>query len=98
MSILFKLLSLINKKCLSCNNTPGKVYQCGACNPGYYLPSDASDLEKKACFKCEEGCETCDGTKENKICSKCSENYIFFEENTPEEVVDKALAYKPIIL
>ena len=23
-------------------------------------------------------------------------NYIFFEENTPEEVVDKALAYKPI--
>jgi hypothetical protein len=68
-----------NKKCLSCNNTPGKVYQCGACNPGYYLPSDASDLEKKACFKCEEGCETCDGTKENKICSKCSENYILFE-------------------
>lgn len=25
-------------------------------------------------------------------------NYIFFEENTPEEVIDKALAYKPIIL
>lgn len=25
-------------------------------------------------------------------------NYIFYEENTPEEVVDKALAYKPIIL
>ena len=24
--------------------------------------------------------------------------YIFYEENTPEEVVDKALAYKPIIL
>lgn len=25
-------------------------------------------------------------------------NYIFYEENSPEEVVDKALAYKPIIL
>lgn len=25
-------------------------------------------------------------------------NCIFFEENTPEEVIDKALAYKPIIL
>ena len=25
-------------------------------------------------------------------------DYIFYEENTPEEVVDKALAYKPIIL
>ena len=25
-------------------------------------------------------------------------NYIFYEENTPEEVVDKALAYNPIIL
>lgn len=25
-------------------------------------------------------------------------NYIFYEENTPEEVVDKALEYKPIIL
>lgn len=25
-------------------------------------------------------------------------NYIFYEENTPEEVVDKALVYKPIIL
>ena len=24
--------------------------------------------------------------------------YIFFEDNTPEEVVDKALAYKPILL
>ena len=24
--------------------------------------------------------------------------YIFYEENTPEQVVDKALAYKPIIL
>lgn len=25
-------------------------------------------------------------------------DYIFYEENTPEEVVDKALAYKPIYL
>ena len=25
-------------------------------------------------------------------------NYIFYEENTPDEVVDKALAYKPILL
>jgi hypothetical protein len=25
-------------------------------------------------------------------------NYIFYEDNTPEEVVDKALEYKPIIL
>ena len=25
-------------------------------------------------------------------------NYIFYEENTPEEVIDKALTYKPIIL
>ena len=25
-------------------------------------------------------------------------NYIFYEENTPEEVVDRALAYKPILL
>ncbi|WP_197971938.1 bacteriocin immunity protein [Treponema zioleckii] len=25
-------------------------------------------------------------------------NLIYYEENTPEEVVDKALAYKPIIL
>ena len=25
-------------------------------------------------------------------------DYIFYEENTPEEVVDKALAYRPIIL
>ena len=25
-------------------------------------------------------------------------NYIFYKENTPEEVVDKALAYKPIFL
>lgn len=25
-------------------------------------------------------------------------NYIFYEENTPVEVVDKALAYKPILL
>lgn len=25
-------------------------------------------------------------------------NYIFKEDNTPEEVVDKALSYKPILL
>ena len=25
-------------------------------------------------------------------------DYIFYEENTPEEVVDKALSYKPILL
>ena len=25
-------------------------------------------------------------------------NYIFYEENTSDEVVDKALAYKPILL
>ena len=25
-------------------------------------------------------------------------NYIFYEENTPEEVIDKALTYTPIIL
>ena len=25
-------------------------------------------------------------------------SYIYYEENTPEEVVDKALSYKPIIL
>ena len=25
-------------------------------------------------------------------------NYIYYENNTPEEVVDKALAYKPIYL
>lgn len=25
-------------------------------------------------------------------------NYIFYEENTAEEVADKALAYKPILL
>lgn len=25
-------------------------------------------------------------------------DYIFWEDNTPEEVVDKALAYKPIVL
>lgn len=25
-------------------------------------------------------------------------DYIYYEENTPEEVVDKALAYKPIML
>ena len=25
-------------------------------------------------------------------------NYIYYEDNTPEEVVDKALAYKTIIL
>ena len=68
-----------NQKCLSCNSTPGKIYQCGECNPGYYLPSDASDLDKKVCFKCEEGCEICEGTKENKICIKCSVNYLLFE-------------------
>lgn len=25
-------------------------------------------------------------------------NYIFYEENTPEDVIDKELAYKPIFL
>lgn len=35
--------------------------------------------------------------EENVIDPEVS-NYIFYEENTPEEVVDKALAYKPIIL
>ena len=69
-----------NKKCFSCNDASGKIYQCRACNPGYYLPRDASDLDKKSCFKCDEGCETCEGTKENSICTKCSENYVLFEE------------------
>ena len=35
--------------------------------------------------------------EKNVIDSEVS-NYIFYEENTPEEVIDKALAYKPIIL
>lgn len=35
--------------------------------------------------------------EKNLIDPKVSD-YIFHEENTPEEVVDKALAYKPILL
>ena len=50
----------------------------------------------------------CEGTEEEQddllelleknILDPQVSNYIFYEENTPEEVVDKALAYKPIIL
>ena len=50
----------------------------------------------------------CEGTEEeqdallalleNNILDPQVSNYIFYENNTPEEVVDKALAYKPIIL
>ncbi len=50
----------------------------------------------------------CEGTKEEQdellellernLLDPEISNYIFFEDNTPEEVVEKALAYKPIIL
>lgn len=50
----------------------------------------------------------CEGTEEeiDNMIDVLEENvvdpyvtdYIYYEENTPEEVVDKALAYKPIIL
>lgn len=38
------------------------------------------------------------GLLERNVIDPEVSNYIFYEENTPEEVVDKALAYKPIIL
>ena len=50
----------------------------------------------------------CEGTEEEQdellellernILNPEVSNYIFFEDNTPEEVVEKALAYKPLIL
>lgn len=52
-------------------------------------------------MKCEGSEEEVDNMidvlKKNVIDPEVT-NYIFYEENTPEEVVDKALAYKPIIL
>ena len=64
-----------NEKCNSCSEIPGKIYQCGSCNIGYYLPKDS---EQKECSKCEEGCEICEGTKKSSICSKCNNNYMLF--------------------
>lgn len=50
----------------------------------------------------------CEGTEEevdnmiellrNNVVDPYVTDYIYYEENTPEEVVDKALAYEPIIL
>lgn len=50
-------------------------------------------------------CEDSEG-EEDELLKLLEENvldprissYIYYEENTPEEVVDKALSYKPIIL
>ncbi len=50
----------------------------------------------------------CEGTEEDQdhllelleqnVADPNVSRYIFYEENTAEEVVDKALAYKPILL
>ena len=52
-------------------------------------------------MKCEGTEEVVDNMidvlKKNVIDTEVT-NYIIYEENTPEEVVDKALAYKPIVL
>ena len=52
-------------------------------------------------MKCEGSEEEVDNMiyvlKKNVIDPEVTK-YIFYEENTPEEVVDKALAYKPIVL
>ena len=52
-------------------------------------------------MKCEGTEEVVDNMidvlKKNVIDTEVT-NYIIYEENTPEEVVDKALAYKPMVL
>ncbi len=52
-------------------------------------------------MKCQESEEEIDDMiklLEKNVLDPEVTNYIFYEENTPEEVVDKALAYKPILL
>ncbi len=52
-------------------------------------------------MKCQESEEEIDDMiklLEKNVLDPEVTNYIFYEENTPEEVVDKALAYKSILL
>ena len=60
-----------NELCKSCNSDENLRNECGTCNEGYYLPSNAEN--KSYCETCNKikGCIECSGTKENPICSKC---------------------------
>ena len=65
-------------------------------------------MDREELIRLVERIMRCEGTEEEQddllelleknVLDPQVSNYIFYEENTPEEVVDKALAYKPIIL
>lgn len=65
-------------------------------------------MSKEELIELVEKIMKCEGTEEEidnmiavlkkNVIAPDVTNYIFYEENTPEEVVEKALAYKPIIL
>ena len=69
----------LNEKCKTCNNNPKFRNQCENCNEGYYLLEDGN---KTICEKCDiDGCLNCSGTKNNKKCNLCINNYILNNNN-----------------
>ena len=70
--------------CSQCNINETLRNECGSCNQGYYLPSNA--VNKTFCENCNKikECIECSGTKENPLCSKCAEGYKL-ENNSCEE-------------
>ena len=76
----------LNEKCKTCNDNPKLRNQCESCNEGYYLLEDGN---KTVCEKCDiEGCLICSGTKNNKICNLCNNNYILNNNECIEEKCD----------
>ena len=74
----------LNEKCKACNNNPKLRNQCESCNEGYYLSEDGN---KTICEKCDiEGCLICSGTKNNKKCNLCNNNYILINN---KECIEK---------
>lgn len=53
---------------------------------------------KKADFQSEEETNNAIAKLKNGVIDPKITDYIFFSEMTPEEIADKALSYKPILL
>ena len=76
----------LNEKCKTCNNNPKLKNQCESCNEGYFLLEDGN---KTICEICDiEGCLNCSGTKNNKKCNLCINNYILNNNECIEEECD----------
>ena len=58
-------------ECLECDQ---KEKMCLKCKTGYFIPDDSND--KLLCEKCSlNNCQTCQGNKNNDICTLCENNY-----------------------